>query len=252
MSEARFIGPTGQEKTGRLVDDTLVTSSYTYPLNEVILLPPSDPSKIVCVGLNYHNHIEEGSYDDIPDIPMLFLKPPNTLAGHGSEITLDFGDKLYEHEAELGVIIGEQCRNLTADEAMDYVSGFTCGNDVSNRDDQYMEKDRGWNFFRGKAFDGSAPLGPVSIPPENVADDATIELSVNGERRQQSTLDDMLFSIPEIIEEVTTYMTLEPGDVLLTGTPAGVGSLTDGDVAEVTIDDIGTLRNTFRIPSTEV
>lgn len=251
MPKARFIDPTGQEKVGQLSDNELYSSGYIYDLGEVTLLPPSNPSKIVCVGLNYHNHIEEGSYDDIPDIPMLFLKPPNTLAGHESEITLDFGDKLYEHEAELGVIIGEQCRRLTADEAMDYVSGFTCGNDISNRDDQYMELERGWNFVRGKAFDSSAPLGPVSVPPGDVADDATIKLTVNGERRQQSTLDDMLFSIPEIIEEVTTYMTLEPGDVLLTGTPAGVGPLTDGDVVDVIIDDIGTLRNTVRVPSTQ-
>lgn len=247
MRQVRFIDPAGSTRTGEWTDDQIVTANREYAPSEVRILAPSNPSKIVCVGLNYHDHVEEGSYDDIPDIPMLFLKPPNTVAGHGDTVTLP-ENKYCEHEAELGVVIDTQCRNVGQDEAMDVVAGFTCSNDVSNRDDQYMEMERNWNFVRGKAFDNSAPMGPVLATPDEVPPDARIELRVNGERRQRSSRDEMIFSVPEVIEEVTTYLTLEPGDVIMTGTPAGVGALEDGDEVKIEMEGIGTLQHEVETP----
>ena len=144
------------------------------------------------------------------------------------------------HEAELAVVIGEQARNVDAANAEAYIAGYTCFNDISNRDDQ----DREQNWVRGKAFDNSAPMGPVIAPPAAVPDDAVVELRVNGETRQSSTIEHLIFSVPELIEEITTYMTLEPGDVIATGTPAGVGPLSDGDEVAVEIEGIGTLEHT--------
>jgi len=209
----------------------------------VSILPPSNPTKIVCVGLNYADHAKERN-KDIPDRPLLFLKPPNTLAGHGDTVTLPANKDRIDHEAELAVIIGTQARNVSADDAMEYVAGFTCLNDLSNRDDQ----DREQNWVRGKGFDNAAPMGPVLATPDEVPDDATVELRVNGEIRQSSTRTELIFSIPELIEEITTYMTLEPGDVISTGTTSGVAALVDGDHIDITIEGIGTLTHDVRIP----
>lgn len=199
------------------------------------------PSKIVCIGLNYADHAEEEGME-LPDRPMLFLKPPNTVAGHGDTITLPAGKETVEFEAEFGVVIGEQCRNVPENEAMDVVEGFTCINDVSNRDDQRQEQ----NWIRGKAFDGAAPIGPVVATPDEVPDDARIELRLNDETRQESTIDEFIFSVPELIAEITAYMTLDPGDVISTGTTAGVGALSDGDHVEVEVEGIGTLEHDVR------
>jgi 2-keto-4-pentenoate hydratase/2-oxohepta-3-ene-1,7-dioic acid hydratase in catechol pathway len=161
------------------------------------------------------------------------------VAGHGDTIRLPAGKDRVDYEAEFGVVIGEQARNVPADEAWDVVAGFTAVNDVSNRDDQ----DREQNWVRGKAFDGAAPMGPVVADPEDVPADASIELRVNGEVKQHSSRAKFIFSVPELIAEITTYMTLEPGDVISTGTPAGVGTLADGDTVEIEIEGVGTLRH---------
>ena len=137
-------------------------------------------------------------------------------------------------------MIGEQCRNVAAEDAMDVVAGFTCADDVSNRDDQRVEQ----NWVRGKAFDNSCPLGPVLADPEDVPDDASVELRLNGETVQSSSRAEFVFSVPELIEEITQYMTLEEGDVIITGTPAGVGELEDGDEVEVEVEGVGTLEHT--------
>lgn len=151
-------------------------------------------------------------------------------------------NRYIEHEAELAVVIGEQCRNVSEDGAKEVIAGYTCFNDLSNRDDQDKEQ----NWVRGKAFDNAAPMGPVLATPEEVPDDARIQLRVDGETRQDSTLDHLIFSIPELIAEITQYMTLEPGDVIATGTPEGVGPLDDGNRVEVEIEGIGTLSHTVR------
>lgn len=243
MHHVRFRDPAGSVRNGEWHDDGVSFCGETYDLGEVDVLPPVEPSKIVCIGLNYADHAEE-SNSEPPERPMLFLKGPNTLAGHGDTITLPAGKDRIDWEAELGVVIGEQCRNVSADEAMDYVAGYTCVDDLSNRDDQRREQ----NWIRGKAFDGAAPIGPVVATPDEVPDDASITLRVNGEVKQESSIDHLIFSVPELIEEITTYLTLEAGDVVSTGTPAGVGPFEDGDSTEVEIEGVGTLEHDVRIP----
>lgn len=241
MHHVRFRDPAGAVRTGRWDDDEIVFANETYEPEEVSILPPSEPSKIVCVGLNYADHAEEEGMD-LPDRPLLFLKPPNALAGHGDTVTLPRGKESVEFEAEFAIVIGEQCRDVDAEDAMDVIEGYTCLNDVSNRDDQRIEQ----NWIRGKAFDGSAPVGPVVATPDEVPDDASVSLRVNGETKQSSSIDEFIFSIPELIEEITRYLTLEPGDIISTGTPAGVGPLSDGDRVEVEIEGIGTLEHDVR------
>jgi 2-keto-4-pentenoate hydratase/2-oxohepta-3-ene-1,7-dioic acid hydratase in catechol pathway len=175
---------------------------------------------------------------------MFFLKGPNAVASHGNKLTMPAGKERIDYEAELGVVIGEQCKNVTESGAMDVVAGYTCINDISNRDDQEREQ----NWVRGKAFDNAAPIGPVIATSEHLDDDAAIETRVNGETTQSSSIDKMVFSVPELVEEITTYMTLEPGDIIATGTPEGVGSLDHGDTVEIEIDGVGTLRHSVTFP----
>jgi len=252
MKRVRFRDPAGAVRTGEWLDDDGDVAGTTstgvagqirfadrrYDPSEVDLLPPCEPSKIVCIGRNYAAHAEEFD-NEVPDRPLLFLKPPNAVAAPESEVDLLPGKDRIDHEAELGVVIGDQCRNVDEADAMDVVAGFTCVDDVSNRDDQREEQ----NWVRGKAFDGAAPLGPVVASPEHVPDDAHVELRVNGDVRQSSTRAKLFFSVPELIAEITTYLTLEPGDVIATGTPEGVGPLAAGDAVEVEIEGVGTLRH---------
>ena len=243
MSTVRFRDPAGSVREGEWHGDVVSFGGETYDLDAVDVLPPCDPTKIVCVGLNYADHAAERD-KGVPDRPLLFLKPPNTLAGHGDTVTLPEGKERIDHEAEIAAVIGAPARNVDADEAMDHVAGFTCLNDLSNRDDQREEK----NWVRGKAFDNAAPVGPAIAPPEDVPADAGIELRVNGEVRQSSSRDQFIFSVPELIAEITTYLTLEPGDVISTGTPSGVGPLSDGDTVEVELEGVGRLEHDVRIP----
>lgn len=243
MRHVRFRDPAGSVRRGEWHGDELTFGGESYAPDEVTVLPPVTPSKIVCIGLNYRDHAEE-QRSELPDRPLLFLKPPNAAAGHGDTITLPAGKDRVEWEAEIGVVIGEQCRNVAADEAMNVVAGFTCVDDISNRDDQRVET----NWVRGKAFDGAAPVGPVVADPEHVPADASIELRVNGETKQSSSRANLIFPVPELVEEITAYLTLEPGDVISTGTPAGVGPLSDGDRVEVEIEGVGTLEHSVRVP----
>ncbi|WP_137285949.1 fumarylacetoacetate hydrolase family protein [Halorussus salinisoli] len=240
MQRVRFRDPAGSVRLGEWRDGEVVFSNRRYGVDDVTILPPVEPSKIVCIGLNYADHAEETD-SEIPDRPLLFLKAPNTLAGHGDTITLPQDKERIDHEAELGVVIGEQCRNVPADRADEVIAGYTCVNDLSNRDDQRQEQ----NWVRGKSFDNAAPIGPVVASPDRVPDDASIELRQNGERKQHSTIDNLIFSVPELVAEITKLVTLERGDVIATGTTSGVGPISDGDVIEVEIEGIGTLRNEF-------
>ncbi|MHC3438184.1 fumarylacetoacetate hydrolase family protein [Natrialbaceae archaeon A-gly3] len=240
MHEVRFRDPAGTVRTGELDGEEVRFSNRVYGKDDVDVLPPTDPSKVVCVGLNYSDHAEETD-SEIPERPLLFLKAPNALSAHGTTILLPEDKERIDYEAELGVVIGKQCRAVSAEEAEEVIAGYTCVNDLSNRDDQRVEQ----NWVRGKSFDNAAPIGPVLATPDEVPEDATIELQVNGETKQQSTIDNLLFSIPELIEEITSLMTLESGDVVATGTPAGVGPISEGDTIEVEIEGVGTLRNEF-------
>ena len=254
MRQIRFRDSDGDARYGELSDDDTIHADpkrdgrvtdavETFDIDDVDVLPPCDPSKIVCVGLNYADHAEEQGME-VPDRPLLFLKTPNTVASHGAEIELLPGKDELEHEAELGIVIGERCRNVDAADAEDVIAGFTCVNDVSNRDDQRVET----NWVRGKSFDNAAPIGPVIASPEDVPEDAAVRCRVNGELKQDSSRSQFIFTIPELIEEITAYMTLEEGDVISTGTPEGVGPLADGDTVEIEVEGVGTLRNQVRIP----
>lgn len=240
MHRVRFRDPAGSVRQGEWGDGEITFGGQRYDPDEIAVLPPCEPTKIVCIGRNYAAHADERD-EELPDRPLLFLKPPNALAGHGDTVTLPEG-KYIEHEAELGAVIGEQCRHVSEDDAADVIAGYTCFNDLSNRDDQ----DREQNWIRGKAFDNAAPMGPVLATPEELPGDARITLRVNGETRQDSTIEHLIFSVPELIAEITTYMTLEPGDVIATGTPEGVGPLEDGDHIEVEIGGVGALAHDVR------
>ncbi|AXR82484.1 fumarylacetoacetate hydrolase family protein [Natrarchaeobaculum sulfurireducens] len=245
MKYVRFRDPAGAVRRGEYETGTVHFANESYDLeNDAIdVLAPCDPSKIVCIGRNYADHADEmGS--DVPDRPLLFLKGPNAVASHGDTVTVPAGKDRIDYEAELGVVIGEQCRHVPEDRAMEVVEGFTCVNDISNRDDQRQEQ----NWIRGKAFDGAAPLGPVLATPDEVPADASVQSRVNGERKQDGSREQLIFPIPELIAEITTYMTLERGDVIATGTPEGVGPLSDGDTVEIEVEGVGTLEHTVRIP----
>jgi 2-keto-4-pentenoate hydratase/2-oxohepta-3-ene-1,7-dioic acid hydratase in catechol pathway len=261
MRHARVRDEAGYVRQGEWTNGTTRAGGRTYDADEVDVLPPVDPSKVVCVGANYRKHIDGGG-SEVPDRPLLFLTPPNAVAGHGDDVTLptpgvdpedvdddgsgdiDIGDGRIDYEAELGVVIGEQARNVAAADADDVVAGYTCVDDVSNRDDQQVEA----SWVRGKALDDAAPMGPVVADPEHVPADPRVRLRLNGERRQDSDEDELVFSVPEVVAEVTRFLTLEPGDVVTMGTPAGVGPLSDGDTVEVEVEGVGTLEHTVRAP----
>jgi 2-keto-4-pentenoate hydratase/2-oxohepta-3-ene-1,7-dioic acid hydratase in catechol pathway len=210
------------------------------PSGDLQLLAPTVPSKIVCVGRNYPAHADECSAE-ISANPLLFLKPPNSVIGPGVPIVLPPQSEWVEHEAELAVVIGQRCRDVTPQEAWDYALGVTCGNDVSARDLQ--RRDGQWT--RAKGFDTFCPLGPwlvTGLSEKDVADLA-ITCRVNGELCQNGRTSEMVFSPAQLIAYAASIMTLEPGDVIMTGTPAGVSPLHPGDVVEVEVESIGVLRN---------
>ena len=239
MQTIRFRDETGIARTGELVDGTIESGNRTYDPDSVETLPPCEPTKVICQAGGYMDHREESGFEDRPERPELFLKGPNCVNGHGDAIELPPGKDLVEFEAEFGIVIGEQCRDVDEDGAMEYVEGFTCVNDISNRDDQAEER----NWVRGKAFDGSLPLGPVIATPDEIPDDATLQLRHNGEVKQETTTGMMIFSVPELVADVSRLITLEPGDVIATGTPYGPDALSEGDVVEVEFEGVGTLRN---------
>jgi len=239
MRYIRFKAPNGAVRTGRFDEGTVEFGGKTYEVGEVDVLPPSEPTKIICQAGGYQDHREE-SPRDLPDRPDFFTKGPNTLAGHRDAIPIP-ENKQIDFEGEFAVIIDEQCRNVPEDDAMDVVRGFTCANDLSNRDDQAEEQ----NWLRGKGFDHSLPVGPVMATPDEVPTDATLELRVNDETRQRTNRELLIFSVAELIAEVTELVTLEPGDLLVTGTPEGPGPVSPGDKIEIEFEGVGALCHTI-------
>jgi len=217
------------------------------------------PSKIIALGLNYLEHIKEsGSVNvqnftnEIPEEPVLFPKTPNVLIGPDEEIILpkflqeyNFDKCRTDHEAELAIIIKDRVKNVSSEDAFDHILGYSCFNDVSQRNLQRSDKS-GW--FRGKSLDTFGPIGPRIIAPEDIGDVQNLDICcrLNGKVVQQGNTAEMIFKIPEIISFVSRNFTLEPGDIIITGTPSGVGPLQDGDVVEVEIENIGILKNTVR------
>ncbi|MGC8915957.1 MAG: fumarylacetoacetate hydrolase family protein [Thermoanaerobaculum sp.] len=208
----------------------------SIPLAEAQLLPPAEPHKIVCVGLNYRAHAQEMG-KELPQEPLLFLKSPQALLAPGGTVVIPPDSQQVEHEGELALVIAKPARNVKAKEALNYVLGYTCLDDVTARDIQRREK----VYARAKGYDTFCPVGPwleTEIPDPQAL---TITLSVNGQVRQHGSTADMIFPVAELVAFISRVMTLLPGDLVSTGTPPGVGPLHPGDRVEVTIPEIGTL-----------
>jgi 2-keto-4-pentenoate hydratase/2-oxohepta-3-ene-1,7-dioic acid hydratase in catechol pathway len=250
---ARFNQDGGDPRFGIVDEDDLVvlagdplfsgfeTTGERIPFDSVKLLAPVIPrSKIVCVGMNYAEHKAELAPNG-PDTPLIFLKPNTSVIGPGETIQIPPVPGRIVHEGELAVVIGRIAKRVKAADATDYIFGYTIGNDVSARDEQFADG----QWARAKGYDTFCPLGPV-IETELDTSDLEIQTFVDGEPRRQGNTGRMLHSIPEIIEFASDVWTLLPGDVILTGTPAGLGGFTDGQTVDVTIAGIGTLSNPAR------
>ena len=210
-----------------------------HPLNRVRLLPAVSPSKIVCVGRNYAEHAKELG-NEVPQEPLIFLKPPSSLNAHGAPVIYPELSHRVDFEGELGVVIGRRAHKIRAADYGKYVAGYTIVNDVTARDLQ--KKDGQWT--RGKGFDTFCPVGPWWVPKEEVDfDSLSVITRVNGEVRQEAPVAHMLFSVGVILEFISQFMTLEPGDLVATGTPPGVGPVNPGDRVQVEIPGIGILEN---------
>jgi 2-keto-4-pentenoate hydratase/2-oxohepta-3-ene-1,7-dioic acid hydratase in catechol pathway len=216
-------------------------------------LPIDRPSKIVCVGLNYRDHAEEQG-TELPSAPLLFAKWPNALIGPGEPIVIPAASKRVDYEAELGVVIGSRARNVAEENALEAVRGYLCLNDVSARDLQFSDG----QWTRGKSPDTFCPIGPELVPREQVPDPQALAIRcvVNGDVMQDSTTANMIFSVAEIIAYASATITFEPGDLIATGTPAGVGVfrdppvlLRDGDEVTIEIERLGSLTNPVRAES---
>ncbi len=242
-------------RVARISDDgsrALPPGGYSLPgiddaeLDEEVLLSPANlcvplrPSKVVAIGRNYHAHAAELDHE-VPDRPLIFLKAPSCVVGPGERILLPPDSQQVEHEAELGVVIGSPCRHVPAAKFASVVAGYIALNDVTARD---LQK-RDGQFARGKGFDTFCPLGPwleTALDPSDLA----VTCRVNGAIRQQGRTSQMVFGVPTLVATISRIMTLYPGDVIATGTPAGVSRLLDGDLVEVEVEGIGILQNMVR------
>ena len=209
-------------------------------LRDVKVLPPVTPSKIIAVSHNHLSRLAERGLEK-PDIPLISLKPPSAIIGHRDEIILPPQSTQVEHEAELAVIIGRRAKWVSVEDALKFVWGYTCANDVTARDIQQ----RDGQLTRGKGFDTFCPLGPW-VSTDVDAADVVITCSVNGQVRQMASTRELIFSVPQLIAFISSVMTLEQGDVILTGTSAGVGPLVAGDSVDINIEGIGTLSNAVK------
>jgi 2-keto-4-pentenoate hydratase/2-oxohepta-3-ene-1,7-dioic acid hydratase in catechol pathway len=217
------------------------------PVEQLSLdVPVPDPEKIVCIGLNYRSHAAEAGIEP-PSVPTFFAKFRNALAPSGAEVTLPAASEKVDYEAEVAFVIGRRCRNVPEADALRHVAGYTLLNDLSARDLQFATP----QWMAGKVFDGSAPCGPALVTPDEAGPHDAIEfaLDLNGERMQEASTDDLIFSVPELISHLSTLMTLEPGDLISTGTPSGVGStreprvwLKPGDEIVISSPTLGELR----------
>lgn len=222
---------------------------FSFAREDVILgTPIPRPEKVICVGRNYVEHAAEMK-GDVPDFPVLFAKFPNALIGPEDDIHKSAQTNKLDYEVELALVIGKEASKVTKEDAYDYIAGYTIGNDTTARDIQK----RTLQWLQGKSMDHTSPIGPWVIPAEDIEnpDDLTVRTHINGELRQQSNTSKLIFDIPFLIEFISGLMTLQPGDIILTGTPEGVGAgmepptfLQDGDVVRLEIDEIGTLENT--------
>lgn len=214
------------------------TTGEIMSLPEVKLLAPCEPSKIVALGLNYRDHAVEFGHP-VPEEPLIFLKPSTAVIGPDEDIVYPGMSRRVDYEVELAVVIGRSCRHVPEEAFRDYVLGYTCLNDVTARD---LQKKDG-QFTRSKSFDTFSPMGPwieTEIPnPDNLG----VETYLNGQRRQSSNTNNLIFPVATLVSFISRIMTLLPGDVIATGTPSGIGPMQPGDVVEIKVEGIGTLRN---------
>ncbi|HXW77541.1 MAG TPA: fumarylacetoacetate hydrolase family protein [Candidatus Eremiobacteraceae bacterium] len=227
----------GRVAEGVLSDGLVAAGGRSFALDSVRLLAPVMPSKIVCVGRNYRDHVAEMSVD-LPVEPVLFFKPPSAVLEPGGSIVLPPQSTRVDYEGELGVVIGRRCKNVSRDEALAVVRGYTIVNDVTARDLQRSDV----QWARAKGFDTFAPVGPC-VADDVDASGLRLRTFVNGEVRQDATTALLIFDVPRLIEYISAAFTLEAGDVIATGTPSGVGQLHPGDEVRVEIEDIGALVN---------
>lgn len=251
MKIIRYQEKNGPVKTGWVYNELVgeiegdVLGDYrrldaNLPLADLRLLAPCKPSKIVCVGRNYVDHAKELG-NEVPKMPLIFLKPPSSIIGPRDTILLPQQSQQVEHEAELVVVIGKRAKNITPDTAKKHILGYTVGNDVTARDLQ--RSDEQWT--RAKGFDTFCSFGPW-IDTDFDPADALITCKVSGQPRQMGSTRDMVFSVNKIVAYISSIMTLEPGDLVFTGTPSGVGPLVDGDTVVVSIDGLGVLENNVK------
>jgi 2-keto-4-pentenoate hydratase/2-oxohepta-3-ene-1,7-dioic acid hydratase in catechol pathway len=247
-----FSGVPHEERTilallqGGLLSEVAAVEDDGVPVEGVELLPPiGQPGKIICIGLNYRAHAEEGGHDP-PETPTFFAKWGNALASPGGTVKLPEWTEKVDYEAEVAFVIGQRAKDVSEENAMDYVAGYTLFNDLSARDYQFKTP----QWMPGKVFDGAAPCGPALVTPDEAGphDAIEIELTLNGERMQKSSTADLIHSVPALVVYLSQLMTLEPGDVISTGTPAGVGSgrdpkvwLKPGDEVVVSSPQLGAL-----------
>lgn len=240
MRTARFRDRSGSVRTGEWTDDGIVAAGRVHDPEDVTLLAPVEPTKVLGCGRNYWSRFED-SGDEPPAEPHIWFKGgPNVVAAHGDTVVIP-GDEVV-FEGEVGVVIGKQCRNVAETDVPDAIAGYTVVNDLSDRsvgDDPIM--------FRKKSFDNSAPLGPVLASPDRVAENPRIRLWVNGEQRQDTAGDAFVFSIPEVVVAFAKVLTLEPGDVIMMGNPGGFAPLEDGDHIAIDIEGVGRLEHMVTI-----
>jgi 2-keto-4-pentenoate hydratase/2-oxohepta-3-ene-1,7-dioic acid hydratase in catechol pathway len=234
---------------GRLSDlaEAATGGGTTEPVGDAELLPPvPNPEKIVCIGLNYRSHAAEAGIDP-PETPTFFAKFRNALAAPGASVRLPAASKKVDYEAEVAFVVGRRCKEIEPAEALDAVAGYMLLNDLSARDLQFATP----QWIPGKVFDGSAPCGPALVTPDEAGPDDAISfaLDLNGERMQEASTADLIFSVPSLLSHLSRLMTLEPGDIVSTGTPSGVGSTRDprvwlkaGDEVVISSPTLGTLR----------
>ncbi len=228
---------------GTIHDSAFVYSAGQVPIRSVTFAPPCLPSKIIGVGRNYADHAAEMN-NPLPSEPLLFLKPPSALNYHDGDVVYPTQTRQVDYEGELGVVIGLRCKDVSRERAADVIWGYTICNDFTARDLQRTDG----QWARAKGFDGFAPIGPcivTGIDPANLH----VRTRVNGVLKQDAPTSSLVFDIPALIEYISAAFTLDPGDVISTGTPAGVGPVLPGDVVEVAIEEIGTLRNRIVAPA---
>lgn len=254
MKYVRFETKTGEKKYGVLRDDKIkvvegsIFEDYritdeAYSIHTVQLLAPVEPSKVLCIGLNYVDHAKEFG-KPVPSEPLLFLKPSTSVIGPEENVIYPSQTQNLHYEVELAIVIGKSAKNVKSSEALEYVFGYTVANDITARDLQ--STDSQWS--RAKGFDTFCPLGPWIETDVKNQDNLDIKLYLNGEMRQNSNTNNLAFKCADLIEYLSGIMTLLPGDVILTGTPGGIGAMQPGDKVEAYVERIGTLVNTIALP----